>query len=175
MRALIVYESMFGNTRDIAAAIAEGLGEHVATDVVEVGDAPKEPGREVDFLVVGGPTHAFGLTRPRTRADAAHRATTPLVSGGWGLREWLAGLPRTDRDLGAAAFDTRVKVRGLPGSAARGAARRLHRRGYRLASPSQSYYVVDTIGPLADGELERARTWGRRLRHDMEATSPSGA
>ena len=170
MRALIVYESMVGTTRDVATAIAEGLAEYVATDAVEVGDAPLEPAPEVDLLVVGGPTHVLGLTRPKTRADAATKTEAPLVSRGDGLREWLAALPPADRRR-AAAFDTRIDVRWLPGSAARGVAKRLRRRGYRLISPAHSYYVSDLTGPLADGELERARTWGRRLGFDLAAAS----
>ena len=174
MRALIVYESMFGNTRDVAEAVAEGLAEYVATDVVEVGDAPTEPPADVDLLVVGGPTHVLGLTRPRTRADAATKTEAPLVSRGDGLREWLAALPRAGRGGRAAAFDTRIDVRWLPGSAARGVARRLHKRGYRLIAPAQSYYVDDMKGPLTDGELERARDWGRHLGFDMAAASLHG-
>jgi hypothetical protein len=174
MRALIVYESMFGNTRDVAKAIAEGLAEYVATDVVEVGDAPTEPSADVDLLVVGGPTHVLGLARPKTRADAATKTDAPLVSRGDGLREWLAALPQTGQPRRAAAFDTRIDVRWLPGSAARGVAKRLRRRGYRLISPAHSYYVADMTGPLADRELERARTWGRRLGFDMAAASLHG-
>lgn len=169
MRALIVYESMFGNTRDIAYAVAEGLTPHLDVDVVEIADAPEDPGDEVGLLVVGGPTHALGLSRPKTRADAVARTTTtPVVSRDAGLREWLDALPKTRRRRDAAAFDTRIRVRGLPGSAARGAAKRLRRRGYRLVWPTQSFYVTDTTGPLAEDELERARTWGHRLGLGMK-------
>lgn len=84
--------------------------------------------------MVGGPTHAFGMSRPSSRQDAARQGAT---HGGTepGLREWLAGV-RLDGVRSAAAFDTRVtKVRLLPGSAARGAAKVLRGRGVRLQHP----------------------------------------
>jgi flavodoxin-like protein len=163
MKAQVVYESMFGNTREVAAAIADGLAAHVKTGVAEIGDYDSRSGEDVDLLVAGGPTHTFGLSWSRTRADAASRATMPVVSRGAGLREWLADLPKSETTRNAATFDTRVHVRGLPGSAARGAARRLRRRGYRLVVAPESFWVTGPTGPVADGELERARAWGDRL------------
>ncbi|GAA4039028.1 flavodoxin family protein [Nonomuraea soli] len=157
MRALVIYESMFGNTRLIAEAVAEGLG----ADAVEVGAAPDTVTMDVDLLVVGGPTHAFGMTRPSTRKSAADQATGELVSKGRGLREWLSGV-RMDGTV-AAAFDTRVSKPRLPGSAAKGAVRRLRRLGVALAAPPESFYVTGTTGPLVEGELERARQWGEAL------------
>ncbi|MGH3479238.1 MAG: flavodoxin family protein [Nocardioidaceae bacterium] len=170
MRALIVYESMFGNTRDVADAIAEGIRPYVQTDLVEVGDASDELLDDVDLLIVGGPTHAFGMSRPRTRADAATRVTTPVVSRHFGLREWLSRLPRSRRRRYTACFDTRseVKLQPLTGSAARGAAKRLRRRGYRMLRHPESFYVSDVTGPLVDGEAGRAHFWGRQLGFSLE-------
>ncbi|HEY8524679.1 MAG TPA: flavodoxin domain-containing protein [Acidimicrobiales bacterium] len=159
MRALVVYESMFGNTEAVARAVGAGLAALMPTDVVEVGRAPAALGDDVDLLVVGGPTHAFGLSRRRTRADAAKQAEGQLVSRGFGLREWLAVLDRPRDGVAAAAFDTRVKV-PLPGSAARAATRRLRRLGFRVAARPTTFWVTGTLGPLADGELDRARAWG---------------
>jgi len=92
MRALVVYESMFGNTEAIAGAIAVGLPEHVDVETVEVGTAPSVIGDDLDLIVVGGPTHAFGMSRPGTRKSAATQTNRPLVSAGTGLREWFADL-----------------------------------------------------------------------------------
>ena len=69
MRALVVYESMFGNTRLVAEAVAEGLSSGLDVDVVEVAAAPTSFD-DVELVVVGGPTHALGMTRQRTRDDA---------------------------------------------------------------------------------------------------------
>src|SRR5262249_42770098 len=155
MRALVVFESAFGNTQRIAQAIGEGLSEYARTDVVEVGDAPGEVGDEVDLLVVGGPTHAFGMSRPGTRQSAAKQAMGGLISDGQGLGEWLTGLG-TVRTHAAAAFDTRFKKpRMMTGSAARGVERRLRGMGCTIAAPCESFFVRATTGPLLDGELLR--------------------
>jgi hypothetical protein len=74
MRALVVFESAFGNTEKIARAINEGLTSVVPTRAVEVGGAALELEGDVDLLVVGGPTHAFGMSRPGTRQQAAKQA-----------------------------------------------------------------------------------------------------
>jgi hypothetical protein len=163
MRALIVFESMFGDTQLIAKAIAAGLSSRVDADVVEVGAAPPALGAEVDLLVVGGPTHAFGMSRPSTRQDAANQAEHSVVSTGIGIREWLHALQHPFRSGAAAAFDTRINKPRVPGSAARGAEKRLRRLGFRIAAPAHSFYVAGTPGPLVKGELERAHRWGREL------------
>ncbi|WP_214321714.1 flavodoxin family protein [Nonomuraea sediminis] len=159
MRALVIYESMFGNTRRVAEAVAEGLSSHLQAEAVEVGQAPAAVDGDAGLLVVGGPTHAFSMTRPSTRASAAQQATQPLVSPGIGIREWLESA--YVGPVQAVAFDTRV--RHMPGSAARAAAKQLHRLGAAIAGPTQSFYVTGTTGPLIDGELERARSWGEQL------------
>jgi flavodoxin-like protein len=162
-RAMVVYESMFGNTRIIADAVAEGLSSRFATDVIEVGLAPTRIAEEVSLVVVGGPTHAFGLTRAKTRQDAAAQADGPLISPARGLREWLETAERPRTGVGAAAFDTRIDRPRVPGSAARGAAKRLRRLGFLLVAGPESFYVSGTMGPLAPREVERARHWAEEL------------
>ena len=168
MRALVVVESSFGNSRAVAEALAEGLAAELGdADVRSVGKAPTELAG-TGLLVVGGPTHAFGMSRDQTRADAV-RQGAPAETSGPGIREWLAGLDPPAR-LPVATFDTRVaKVRHLPGSAAHGAARMLGRRGCVLMAKPESFFVVDTMGPLVDGELARAREWGAGLGRDARA------
>ena len=171
MRVLVVYESMFGNTQAVALVVADAIrstASPAAVEVVEVADAPAALPSEVALLVVGGPTHAHGMTNPKTRADAANRAGDRLVSGGSGIREWLDALRPPTGPLTAAVFDTRIRGPELLwGSAAKGAARRLASLGFRLAAPPQSFLVEGPTGPLFDrlaaGELERARSWGAGL------------
>lgn len=164
MRALIVYESMFGNTQRIADAIAEGLGRHGRVEVVEVGQAILPVPHDLDLLVIGGPTHAFGMSHPNTRKSAVPQAAGPLISAGGGIREWIARLAATGRKVDTAVFDTRLgKPRWTTGSAARSAAKRLKRNGIPLVAPAVSFIVTSTTGPLGDGELVRARQWGETL------------
>jgi hypothetical protein len=157
-RALIVYESMFGNTEAVARAIAEGLSDTVVAELVDVTSAPTDV--DADLLVVGAPTHAFSLSRPQTRSDAGSKGARQQATAGDGVREWLARVDLAGPAL-AATFDTRI--RRVPGSAARAIRRRLRRRGLLVPFPAMSFYVTGTPGPLADGELARARDWGRHL------------
>lgn len=163
-KALLVYESMFGSTAQIARAVREGLeAEGFATELVEVGDAPPASEAEFDLLVIGAPTHAFSLSRPSTRQDAVRQGAPPEAAGTC-VREWLDAMgPREEsRERPAAAFDTRVtKVRRLPKAASTRASHLLLRHGYRLVSRATPFLVEDVKGPLVDGELDRAVTWGR--------------
>ena len=161
MKFVVVYESMFGNTQAIAKAIAEGLSDRMRVEALEVGVAPTTIDDDVELLVVGGPTHAFGMSRPQTRQDAAKQATAGLVSRGIGLREWLTSL-QAPAGVAAAAFDTRISKPRLPGSAARAAEKRLRRLGFRIAAPAESFHVEGTSGPLHEGEQQRARRWASR-------------
>lgn len=168
MRALVVYESMFGNTRAVALAVAGGLATRMAVDAVEVGEAPPALPPDVTLLVVGCPTHAHGMSTSQTRADAAGRAGERLVSRGPGLGEWLEAIGRPAASVTAAAFDTRIKGPGLLwGSAAKVAAKRLQGAGFRFIPPARSFLVGGPTGPMFDrlveGELERARDWGAGL------------
>lgn len=163
MRALVVYESMFGNTRAIATAVARGLAPRIGVEVVEVGAAPSDLSDAVGLLVVGGPTHAFSMSRVQTRANAVEQGAPAADAVDVGMREWLDGLGAPAARIVAATFDTRVDRRFLPGSAARVAARRLRRMGFAVVDEVASFYVGDVPGPLEDGEEERAERWGEHL------------
>ncbi|HEU4918695.1 MAG TPA: flavodoxin domain-containing protein [Candidatus Limnocylindrales bacterium] len=178
MRALVIYESMFGNTRAVALAIAEGIAERVPVDALEVGDAPPAPAPDVDLLVVGGPTHGHGMSTDSSRADAARRAGSRLVSRGPGMREWIESLPPAAKPVTAAAFDTRIKgPEFLWGSAAKGATKLLTTAGFSVLPP-KSFLVGGPMGDLFDRldgeELDKARAWGRELAAAV-AAAPVGA
>jgi hypothetical protein len=139
MRALVVVESVFGNTRRIAEAITSGLSVQADVRIVDVAEAPMWL-EGTDLVVVGGPTHAFGMTRPSTRQGAARQTGGRVTAAEIGLREWLSALPTGTGD--AAVFDTRVIRPRRPG-ASRGAARRLKRKGYRLITRPATFRVKD--------------------------------
>lgn len=165
MTRIVVYESLYGNTRAVAEAVAEGLG---GATVIPAHDAQGRVA-EAEFLIVGGPTHMHGLATSRSRKMAAEAAgkdgAAPVEPGALdepGLRKWLHDLP-DDRHVQAAAFDTRIdKPVTLTGSAARGIAHRLRHHGYEVLD-TESFLVKDAEGPLEDGELDRARAWGAQL------------
>lgn len=161
MSALVIYESMWGNTRTVAEAVGRGLGPD--TRVVEVGDAPTPLPPDIELLVIGGPTHAFSMSHESTRKDAVQKGAEPGHTGR-GIREWLDDQPASDH-VDVATFDTRVtSVRKLPGSAARAAAKSVRKHHLGSVVATESFYVTDMDGPLADRETERAVEWGAELR-----------
>lgn len=163
MQALVVFESMFGNTAAVAKAVGSGLATKLETEVHEVGVAPRVLAESVELLVVGGPTHAFGMSRVGTRESAARQAGERLVSQSIGVREWLDAFQFPTWGVAGAAFDTRIDRPRFPGAAANAIARRLRRVGVDPILAAESFYVSATDGPLLEGELERARLWGESL------------
>ncbi|WP_439381082.1 flavodoxin family protein [Amycolatopsis lexingtonensis] len=164
MRILVVFESMFGATEEIAEAIGKGLAATAPVEVVNVDKAPREL-TGVDLLVVGGPTHVHAMSRAATRKSAAEQSEQPTHSQ-TGVREWLDSLESVPAGLPAATFDTRLdKPRVLTGAASLGEAKRLRRRGCRLVRPAESFFVETSpadAGPKP-GEVERAEAWGAAL------------
>jgi hypothetical protein len=167
MRALVIYESMFGNTQRVAEAIGRGLAARVSVDVVEVGHAPRQVDDDVDLVVVGGPTHAFGLSSERTRRSASDQAPTGIVSTGPGVREWVACLARYGGRLAVAAFDTHIDKTWVPGAASKKLDKMMRGMGLFVLEAPTSFYVHDTTGPLIGGETERAELLGRRLGEQL--------
>ena len=163
MQVLVVFESIFGNTEAIARAVGSGLATKLETEVHEVGVAPRVLVEPTELLVVGGPTHAFGMSRLGTREAGAREAGDRLVSQGIGVREWLDAFQFPRGGVAGAAFDTRIDRPRLPGAAANAIARRLRRAGVYPVISAESFYVSATDGPLLEGELERARQWGESL------------
>jgi Flavodoxin domain len=106
MHTVVIYESMFGSTRQIAEAIAQGIGPAGPVDLVGVDDAHAGLLDDADLVVVGGPTRAWGMSRPKARQGSPKYATKPgsdLVvepgaNGGPGVREWLSSLGELPRN-----------------------------------------------------------------------------
>jgi hypothetical protein len=164
MKARVVYESLFGNTRAVAEAVAEGLSSVFETETVEVGQAAQTVSG-LDLIVIGGPTHAWSMSRPMTRSagreQAAKQGVEP-VSKNVGVREWLDGLD-DGHGMMAATFDTGIGAFG--GSAARGEKRQLSHNGYRLIDEPKQFLITTAGGAtvLKPGELQRAKEWGQHL------------
>ena len=167
MRAVIIYESMFGNTHAIADAIAKGLESLDNVVVVPVAEAGRERLGDV-VLVVGGPTHSRGMSRTRTRkwaASTARNAKNDLVldrdAQGPGVRDWLRSLGHSHTKF--AAFDTRFKGPAvLRGRASKVISRKLRKHGFDMVAKPESFFVTlkNHLGP---GEEARAQEWGKRL------------
>jgi hypothetical protein len=182
MRTVIIYESVFGNTRQIAEAIAAGIRVSQpgsVVDCVPVTRATADLVSGADLLIAGGPTHMRGMSSRMTRRKGAEgeQQKTPGLPlepgyGDDGLREWFAGLGQTSQagQPAAAAFDTRVASR-LAGGAARKIGRLLRGHGYRVLA--QRGFIIDgsAHGPLRAGETIRAASWGADLVRQVAASS----
>jgi flavodoxin len=155
MKALVVYDSFFGNTELVADTICAVFGETATVTMRRVGELQPADLEGIGFLCVGSPTRAF---RP-----------SPAIQA------WLKRLPKHGlRGVRVAAFDTRICVgdidsRILPvlvrvfGYAAEPIAAALVRKGGTQALPPAGFCVIDTEGPLKDGELQRAREWAAHI------------
>ena len=159
MKVLIIYDSLFGNTEQIAQAIGHALGSQEDVEVLRVGNVKPEQLTGLKLLIVGSPTQRF---RP-----------TPAINNLLG-RIPMNGL----RGVKVAAFDTRLSMNdidppivrfigrlvvGLFGYAAKPIADRLKKKGGELTIPPEGFYVKGTEGPLKEGELERAADWARQI------------
>ncbi len=153
MQALVIYDSAFGNTAKIAQAIAQGLG----TEAQHIGDVDLTQLSTLDLVVVGAPTQKMGILES--------------------MKAWLDALPDGSlKGVQTAAFDTRIDPADVPSRAERFMARVFLKRfaaepinalltakgGQALITPA-GFFVMDTEGPLRDGELERAAAWGRQM------------
>ncbi len=167
MRVLVVYESLWGNTKKVAEAVARALGSTATVTLVDTDSAPDEV-EGYDLVIVGGPTHAFSMSRKSTR-DGARQQDVDVHVPARGIREWLDDLTPLKAPVPAAAFDTRVNSPRLPGSAAKAARHELRSRGFDVAIRPVSFRVDGTQGPLIDGELERAAAWARTLMSGLAA------
>jgi hypothetical protein len=164
-RALVVYESLFGNARAVAGQVAEGLRDGFDVQVAEVSEAPKAIDDDVALIVVGGPTHQLGMTKPASRRHATAQYAEAPAASDVGLRDWLGAL-QAPGGASAATFDTRLRrptiLRKLD-HANKSEQRALRRHGMRIVVPAEKFLVESATGPLCAGELDRAREWGRRL------------
>ena len=146
MRVMVVYESIWGNTEQIAREIAAGIGGETV-EVVDAASAPPAVDSDVDLLVVGGPTHAFSMTSASTRESARQQGATRIPASG--IREWLERLSSPGKAVPVATFDTRTVSPRLPGSAAKKAMKRLVGLGFRPAAKPETFGVHGYSGPIA--------------------------
>ncbi|WAB85003.1 hypothetical protein OVN20_05480 [Microcella daejeonensis] len=172
-RALVVYESLWGNTERVARAIAREL-ELRMTVVIENAETAPTVLDGFDLVIAGGPTHAFSMSRASTRQSAVLNNAAPRVVDR-GLREWLDRVLPVPRPIAAAAFDTRVDSPRLPGSAAKAARHELRSRGFDVRARARTFRVHGYEGPLLDGELDGAAEWVRELLREIPPPAPAAS
>ncbi|TAM58178.1 MAG: flavodoxin [Chloroflexota bacterium] len=164
MKAVVVYESHWGNTAEIAQAIAAGIGP--TARALSTAEASPAEVAGADLIVAGSPVVAFGLPSSRMldsmRSSAAKAPRPPDLSTP-SMRSWLETLPAGRGRC--AVFETRI--RWSPGSATGAIGRGLSRAGYAPLAKPAKFIVTGTYGPLRPGETQRARAWGAELAQAM--------
>ena len=156
LKSVVIYDSLYGNTEEIAMAIGSSLNEVGESVILRVGDVKMDMLQGVELVIVGSPTQGFNSTEA--------------------LKVFLKGIPDDQlKEIKVAAFDTRFtqsKINKTPilpyfvkkyGYAAEPIAKALQNKGGDLAITPEGFYVAGKEGPLVDGELERAAAWARKL------------
>ena len=168
MRAVVVYESMYGNTHLVADAIGAGLSTVYDVSVVPVAQASQATLADADLVVVGGPTHVHGMSRETTRQAAVKAADKPAGgltvepdALGPGLREWFGSLGQLPGQGGRLRYPD-AGAAALTGRASKGVARLLRAHGFDVAAEPESFLVTKQ-DRLELHETARAREWGTKL------------
>ena len=168
MKAIVVYESYWGNTASVAQAIAEGIGADARA--LSTAEATGAALVGVGLIVAGSPIIAFSLPSEKTRNDMLakpdKKAPSPPDLSHPSMRTWIVALPQTGASGGgvagsAAAFETGFKL--SPGGSAGKILKMLGEKGYKPVAKKQRFFVKASYGPMKEGELERARAWGAEL------------
>jgi hypothetical protein len=159
MKAIVVYESHWGNTASIAKAIADGFGPEA--QVLTTDEASRATVAEADLVIAGAPVMAFSLPTDKMLATLADDAKAPMPPdlSHISMRAWLEDLPPGHGR--SAEFET--GVRWSPGGATGAIANKLERAGFTQLAKSRRFVVTGTYGPLRDGELALAQQWGTEL------------
>ena len=156
MKALVIYDSFFGNTEKIAQAIGDALGSSMEVKVYKVSEVKPEQLKEINLLIIGSPTRAFNPSP--------------------GIKSFIKSIPPNSlQGIKGAAFDTRIseddaKPRILRflmktfGYAAEPISKKLRNKGAEIVIAPEGFCVKDTKGPLKEGELERAASWALQIQ-----------
>ena len=94
MKALVVYDSFFGNTEKIALAIGETLASQGEVKVIKVSDVQPEHFQGLDIFIIGSPTRKF--------------SPSP------GVKTLVKNVPKNSlQGVKAAVFDTRFAMKEI--------------------------------------------------------------
>lgn len=137
MKTLIIYDSAFGNTKQIA----DEIGKELKAKIISVKDFQKSDLDNLDLLIVGSPINGW----------------RPLPT----IIEFLNSFKPNDlKNIQATTFDTRVKL-FIHGDAKNKIAKFLENAGATIITQPEAFYVIGSKGPLFEGELDRASKWGQ--------------
>lgn len=150
MDALIIYDSIYGNTEQVAQVIGNTLNSHMDVEVIRVSNVNTGKLTGLKLLIFGSPTHGGNATEA--------------------MRDFLKHIPESIiKEMNVATFDTRFSTRLVKifGYAAGKMAKSLKKKGGILIAPPAPFFVKGRKGPLKEGELERATSWGNELATNL--------
>ena len=165
MNAIVVFESLWGNTAAIARAVADGIGPQA--QALHTDEATAACVSEADLVVCGAPLLGFSLPTEQMRQNIRQNPGSGPVPPDLdhpSMRGWVEALPEGGARY--ATFETRIWW--SPGSAAKTVAKLLDAKGYVAAAPAEKFLVTGRYGPLKAGEVERARAWGAQIAAALE-------
>lgn len=142
MKALVIFDTNFGNTKMIAEAIAKELDND--TKAISVSDFNVKDLEGLELIVVGSPIIGW---RPSEK-----------------MGKFLDSLTKGQlKGIKAIAFDTRVKL-FIHGDAAGKISKKLNEAGAEIIAKPMAFFVKGKEGPLFDGEIEKAMQWAKGLK-----------
>ncbi len=155
MKAMVIYDSVFGNTEQVAREIGNSLDFQENVEILRASSAKPDQLTGLELLFVGSPTRGFRPTE--------------------GITNFLKRIPADGLNgIKVAAFDTRISINDIKspilrflvkvgGYAAKPIADRLQKKGGDLIVPPEGFFVNGTEGPMKEGELERAAEWTKQI------------
>lgn len=156
MKILIIYDSIFGNTEQIAQAIGNSPGSKENVEILRVSNMKPEQLIGLDLIIVGSPTRVF---KP-TKAIMYFLNKIPL-NGLKGVKVAAFDTRICTADVNSRFLNILVKLFGY--AAAKPIAYKLEKKGGSLIIPPEGFFVKDSEGPLKDGELEQAVDWTKLI------------
>ena len=157
MKALVVYDSFFGNTERIAQSIGDALGHKEDVETIRVGNVRPEQLAGLKLLIVGSPTRAF------SPSPAIKKFLKSIPKNGFkGVKVAAFDTRVTEEEIDSAVFILRILV-NIFGYAAKPISDRLVKKGGQLIVPPEGFFVQGMEGPLKEGELERASEWAKKI------------
>jgi flavodoxin len=143
MKAVVLFDSNLGNTKKIAEAVAQELGEE--TKAVSVSDYNIKDLQGIDLIIVGSPIIAW---KPTERMD-----------------QFLSNLDKDQlKGVKATSFDTRVKL-FIHGDAMNKISDKLKSAGAEIIVKPQAFFVHGKESVLMDGEIEKAAKWAKSIKN----------
>ena len=157
MKVLVVYDSVYGNTEEIAQAIEDALHDKRDVEMVKASEIKSNHLIDLDLIIIGSPTHGGRFTEA--------------------IQDFFNNISESMMNVvNVAAFDTRTAssrwlvshLEKIFGHAANRIVDVVKKQGGILIVEPEGFIVEGTKGPLRIGEIKRAENWARDIVQKKE-------